>query len=126
MCAALASYRGLAKRSPGLAASFTVLLLGMAGLPITSGFIAKFGVFAQAWSQGFEWLVILAVVASVIAFAFYLRIIVSMYMDDADAAVAVEVPVQVRWVLAFAVGTTILWGILPGSLLGLAADALPL
>ncbi len=118
-------YRGLARRSPVLAGSFTVLLLGMAGLPLTSGFIAKFGVFAQAWSSGFEWLVVVAVVASVIAFAFYLRIIVVMYMDESDV-VGIEVPGTIRWVLAAAVGTTILWGLLPGSLLSLAANALPL
>jgi NADH-quinone oxidoreductase subunit N len=121
----LDSYRGLGRRSPALAASFTILLLGMAGLPVTSGFVAKFGVFAQAWSTGFEWLVVVAVLASVIAFAFYLRIIVRMYMDEGDVE-TVEVPGTVRWVLAFAVGTTILWGILPGSLLSLASDALPL
>jgi NADH-quinone oxidoreductase subunit N len=121
----LDAYRGLLKRSPILAGSFTVLLLGMAGLPVTSGFIAKFGVFAQAWSSGFEWLVVVAVLASVIAFAFYLRIIVAMYMDETDEA-GIEVPGTVRWVLAAAVGTTILWGILPGSLLTLAANALPL
>ena len=119
------AYRGLARRSPLLAASFTVLLLGMAGLPVTSGFIAKFGVFAQAWSGGYEWLVVVAVLASVVAFAFYLRIVVVMYMDDSDE-VAVEVPGTIKWVLAVAVGTTILWGVLPGSLLRLAADALPL
>ncbi|HSM45022.1 MAG TPA: proton-conducting transporter membrane subunit, partial [Acidimicrobiia bacterium] len=105
--------------------SFTILLLGMAGLPITSGFVAKFGVFAQAWSVGYEWLVVVAVIASVIAFAFYLRIMVMMYMDDSDEG-DVEVPIPVRWVLVAAVGTTLLWGILPGSLLRLAADALPL
>jgi NADH-quinone oxidoreductase subunit N len=119
------AYRGLARRSPVLAGSFTVLLLGMAGLPVTSGFIAKFGVFTEAWSSGHEWLVILAVVASVIAFAFYLRIIVFMYMDESDEA-AVDVPGTIRPVLAVAVSTTILWGVLPGSLLSLAADALPL
>jgi NADH-quinone oxidoreductase subunit N len=119
------AYRGLARRSPLLAGSFTVLLLGMAGLPVTSGFIAKFGVFAQAWNSGHEWLVIVAVLASVIAFAFYLRIIVVMYMDDSVDA-EVVVPGTIRWVLAVAVGTTLLWGILPGSLLRLAADALPL
>lgn len=119
------AYRGLARRSPLLAGSFTVLLLGMAGLPVTSGFIAKFGVFAEAWNGGFEWLVIVAVLASVIAFAFYLRIIVVMYMDESDAA-DVVVPGTIKWVLAVAVGTTFLWGILPGSLLNLAADALPL
>lgn len=122
---ALDAYRGLGRRSPLIAGSFTVLLLGMAGLPVTAGFIAKFGVFAQAWNSGFEWLVVVAVLASVIAFAFYLRIIVMMYMDEGDAT-GIEVPGTVRWVLAVAVGTTILWGILPGSLLSLAADAFPL
>ena len=122
---ALESYRGLAKKSPFLAGSFTVLLLGMAGLPVTSGFIAKFGVFTEAWANGFRWLVIVAVLASVIAFAFYLRIIVAMYMDESEA-MAVDVPASSRWVLMVAVGTTILWGILPGSLLSLASDALPL
>jgi NADH-quinone oxidoreductase subunit N len=39
-------YRGLGRRSPLLAGSFTVILLGMGGLPVTSGFVAKFGVFA--------------------------------------------------------------------------------
>jgi NADH-quinone oxidoreductase subunit N len=121
----LEAYRGLSRRSPFLGASFAILLFGMAGLPLTSGFIAKFGVFAQAWSTGFEWLVVLAVVASVVAFAFYLRIIVYMYMDEGDAG-DIEVPAPVGWVLAVAVGTTILWGILPGSLLDLAANALPL
>jgi NADH-quinone oxidoreductase subunit N len=119
------AYRGLARRSPLLAGAFTVLLLGMAGLPVTSGFIAKFGVFTGAWSGGYAWLVIVAVLASVIAFAFYLRIIVVMYMSEGQDA-PVEVPGTVGWVLAAAVGTTILWGVLPGWLLEMAANALPL
>jgi NADH:ubiquinone oxidoreductase subunit 2 (subunit N) len=61
----------------------------------------------------------------VIAFAFYLRIIVVMYMQESDATTVV-VPGTIRWVLAAAVVTTIIWGVLPGSLLDLAADALPL
>lgn len=121
----LDDYRGLSKRSPGLAISFAVLLLGMAGLPLTSGFIAKFGVFAEAWESGYEWLVVVAVLASVIAFAFYLRIVVVMFMDDTEES-ELSIPGTIRWVLAAAVGTTILWGILPGSLLEWAADALPL
>lgn len=121
----LAHYRGLASTSPGLAAAFSVLLLGMAGLPVTSGFVAKFGVFASAWASGFEWLVIVAVLASVIAFAFYLRIIVVMYMEESQRdRVVVSAPVRV--VLALTVAVTILWGILPASLRDLAADALAL
>ena len=120
-------FRGLAKRSPGLAGSFAVLLLGMAGLPVTSGFIAKFGVFAEAWNAGYEWLVVVAVLASVIAFAFYLRIIVVMYMDEGEPSTEVTgVTPAVGSVVAVAVLTTLVWGILPGSLLQLATDALPI
>ncbi len=118
-------YRGLARRSPSLAAAFTVLLLGMAGLPLTSGFVAKFGVFADAWSNGVEWLVVVAVLASVIAFAFYLRIIVVMYMDEGSGDVPVVVA-PIRWVLGLAVVATIAWGLFPASLLDLASNALPL
>ena len=121
----LSSYRGLSRRSPVLAGSLAVLLLGMAGLPLTAGFVAKFGVFADAWAAGYQWLVLVAVLASVIAFAFYLRIIVMMYMED-DESVSIEIPATVRWVLGITVVATLLWGILPASLLDIAADAFPL
>jgi NADH-quinone oxidoreductase subunit N len=118
-------YRGLGRRSPLLAGAFTVILLGMGGLPVTSGFVAKFGVFAGAWAQGYQWLVIVAVVASVVAFAFYIRVIVVMYMDEAEDDGALRIGAE-RWVLVLAVAATILWGIFPASLLDLAADALPI
>lgn len=109
-----------------MAAAFTVLLFGMAGLPLTSGFVAKFGVFANAWSSDYEWLVVVAVLASVVAFAVYLRLIVTMYMDEGGDETLPEVSGPARWVLAIAVVATIVWGVLPGSLLDLATDAFPL
>jgi NADH-quinone oxidoreductase subunit N len=118
-------YRGLAKRSPLLAGSFAVLLLGMAGLPLTSGFVAKFGVFASAWANDYQWLVILAVVVSVIAFAFYMKVIVVMYMNDSDEEL-VPVGPGTQLALGISVTVTILFGILPGPLLEFAANALPL
>jgi NADH-quinone oxidoreductase subunit N len=118
-------YRGLAKRSPLLAGSFAVLLLGMAGLPLTSGFVAKFGVFASAWANDYQWLVIMAVVVSVIAFAFYLKVIVVMYMNDSDEELLPVGP-GTQLALGISVTVTILFGILPGPLLEFAANALPL
>jgi NADH-quinone oxidoreductase subunit N len=108
-----------------LAASFAVLLLGMGGLPLTAGFVAKFGVFSTAWANGFQWLVVVAVVTSVIALAFYIRVIVVMYMDEAAEPAELSVG-PAGWVLGVAVAATILWGIFPAMLLDLAADALPL
>jgi NADH-quinone oxidoreductase subunit N len=45
---------------------------------LTSGFIAKFGVFQDAFRAGFGWLVVVALVASVVSFFIYLRVIVAM------------------------------------------------
>lgn len=121
----LSDYAGLADRKPFLAVTFTILLLGMGGIPLTSGFVAKFGVFTDAWNAGFEWLVIAGVLSSVIAFFLYLRVVVTMFMDDApDAEVAS--PLTTRWVLATAVAVTIVFGVFPGPLLDLAGNALPL
>ncbi len=97
----------------------------MAGLPLTSGFIAKFGVFSDAWANQYQWLVVVAVLASVIAFAFYIRLIVVMYMDEGEGE-RFAVVGSVRWVLGLAVLSTLVWGIFPASLLKLAANALPL
>lgn len=116
------AFRGLARRVPFLAATFTALLLGLAGLPLTSGFIAKFGVFTEAWQAGYQWLVIVAVLASVVAFFFYLRVIVAMYMEEPTDEMVSEPILSVRLALGLAAVLTILIGILPGPLLSLAGE----
>ena len=63
-----------------------LFMLAMSGVPLTAGFVGKFGVFAAAWRANFEWLVIVALVASVAAFFFYLRVIVLMYMHEPAVA----------------------------------------
>jgi NADH-quinone oxidoreductase subunit N len=122
----LDDYAGLARRSPFLAAAFSLLLLGMAGLPLTAGFVAKFGVFRDAWQGGFEWLVIVALLASVAALYVYLRVIVVMYMRDPDTEASVPARATTRWAVSFAVVVTVVLGVLPRPLLDLAGDALPL
>nr|WP_232327944.1 NADH-quinone oxidoreductase subunit NuoN [Kibdelosporangium sp. MJ126-NF4]CEL15057.1 NADH-ubiquinone oxidoreductase chain N [Kibdelosporangium sp. MJ126-NF4]CTQ93347.1 NADH-ubiquinone oxidoreductase chain N (EC 1.6.5.3) [Kibdelosporangium sp. MJ126-NF4] len=78
----LSQWAGLAKRSPVLAAVFTFLLLAMAGIPLTSGFIGKFVVFSAGIQDGMTPLVVIALVASAVAAFFYLRVIVLMYFSD--------------------------------------------
>lgn len=120
----ISAFAGLGKRQPMLAAIFSTLLLGMAGLPLTSGFIAKFGVFRDAWESGFQWLVIVAVLASVVAFFFYLRVIVVMYMQEPEDEAVPTPGLVARSALALVAVATIVFGILPMPLLELAGDAL--
>ena len=120
------AFKGLGRRMPFLAAVFSVLLLGLAGLPLTSGFVAKFGVFTEAWAAGYEWLVIVAVLASVVAFFFYLRIIVAMYMLEPEDEAVAEPALSTRLSLALTGLITIVLGIVPAPLLMLAGETSPL
>jgi NADH-quinone oxidoreductase subunit N len=121
----MSAYRGLARRSPYLAATFSVLLLGMAGLPLTSGFVAKFGVFQAAWTAGFGWLVVVAVLTSVVALYLYLRVIVAMYMGEVEEPGG-PIEATAAWVPGLAVVVTLLFGLVPGPLLDFASNASPL
>ena len=84
----LVSYRGLHRRDPLAAGLMAIFLVSLAGLPPTGGFIAKVGVFGAAVDAGYWWLALIGVLASVAAAFFYLRVIVLMYMQDADGAEA--------------------------------------
>lgn len=125
----LGAYRGLSRTRPFLAFGFTVLLLAQAGMPLTSGFVAKLGVIGAAVAVEEYPLAIVAMLAAVIAAFLYLRIIVSMYLVDplpgAEAREPVRVPFSAGLVLGVAVAFTLLVGFLPGWLLDIARDAVP-
>ncbi len=119
----LASYAGLARRSPFLAAILALFLLSLAGIPPTAGFIAKVAVFGAAIQQGYWPLVLVAVLSSVIAAFFYIRVIVLMYMQDPAETLQIERgPVAAVGVAVPAV-LTIVFGVLPGVLFGLLHHA---
>ncbi len=85
----LAAIRGLGRRQPLLAAAMLVLLLAQAGVPFTSGFLAKFYVIQASVERGQYWLAVIAMLAAAIAAFFYLRVALLMYTGDPDASQAV-------------------------------------
>ncbi len=96
----ITDYRGLAKRQPLLALSFAVLLLGQAGAPFTTGFLAKLGVIeASVSNQGYT-LAVVAMLSGAVAAFFYLRLAVTMFspvglsgdVDDSGVAATDAVP----------------------------------
>ena len=90
----LSSVRGLAARSPWLAGSMLVLLLGQAGIPLTSGFLGKWVVIAAAINKGQYALGLIGMLGAAIAAFFYLRVALLMFMapEPTTAAVEVEAP----------------------------------
>jgi len=113
----LSDFRGLARTRPVLALGFTVLLLAQAGVPLTGGFIAKFGVINSAVEAESYVLAVAAMVAAVVAAFLYLRIMVSMWLDDAGDAAGPVVPRATGLVIAAAVVFTLFVGVFPGWLL---------
>ena len=80
----ISDYRGLAKRQPLLALAFAVLLLGQAGAPFTTGFLAKLGVIeASVSGQGYT-LAVIAMASAAVAAFFYLRLAVTMFSPVGD------------------------------------------
>jgi NADH-quinone oxidoreductase subunit N len=121
----LSQWAGLARRSPVTAGVMTVFLLALAGIPLTSGFTAKFAVFRAAIQDGAWPLALVAVLASAVAAFFYLRVIVLMYFSaPAVDGPTVGVPgLPTTLVLAITAAATIVLGIVPGPVLDLARSA---
>jgi NADH-quinone oxidoreductase subunit N len=119
----LSSYAGLASRSPFLAAAMALFLLSLAGIPPTAGFIAKVAVFSAAVQGGYWPLVLIAVIASVIAAFFYIRVIVLMYMQEPAETIELERGPVAQVGVAVPAALTLLFGVLPGLLFGLLRSA---
>ena len=77
-------YRGLFWRRPALASVFTVMLLSLAGIPVTAGFIGKFYIVAAGASSALWALIIILVVTSVVGLFYYLRIVAALYAAPAS------------------------------------------
>lgn len=114
----LSSFTGLATRRPALAIAFTVFLLAQAGVPFTSGFVAKFGVIQAAVDVDSYAIALIAMVSAVVAAFLYLRIMVGMWLQDAaDDAPAVTVGPSAGLAIGAAAIFTIVVGVVPGWLI---------
>jgi NADH-quinone oxidoreductase subunit N len=110
--------RGLAKAHPVFGLAVTVLLLAQAGVPLTSGFVAKFGVIASAVGVESYVLATLAMVSAVIAAFLYLRIMVGMWLSEGDRSFD-RPALGTSLVLGAAVIVTIAVGFFPDLILNL-------
>jgi NADH-quinone oxidoreductase subunit N len=118
----LDDYAGLGRRSPVLAATLTIFLLSLIGIPMTGGFFAKFYVFSAALQANLVGLTIIGVLNSAVGAYYYLRIIVVMYMREArEELPAIPVSPALSAALAISVAATLYLGLLPGKVLEYAS-----
>ena len=75
---------GLSKSQPLLALVFTVLLFSLMGMPPLLGFLGKISAFMPAMQAGLTWLVVVALLASVVGAFYYLRVIKTILFDEED------------------------------------------
>jgi NADH-quinone oxidoreductase subunit N len=115
----LSQWAGLAKRSPVVAGAMAFLLLALAGIPLTSGFVGKFVIFQAAIADGMAPLVVVALLVSAVAAFFYLRVIVLMYFSQpAEDGPTVTIPnLWTTGVLTACVLVTLFLGIVPSLVL---------
>ena len=73
------AFNGLAKRHPLMAVCMTVAMLSLAGIPVTSGFFAKYFVFSLLIGTSYNWLIILAILTSAVGVYYYFKVIIAMY-----------------------------------------------
>jgi len=119
------AYRGLAWRGGALpAVALALFLFSLAGLPPLAGFIGKFYVFAAGIQGGLYWLVVAAVLNSVISLSYYARVVRTMFLDQPAAT---DPPLAFRYRDLGAVGIlslfTVYLGVRFGWLLDRTAEA---
>ena len=118
---AISDYAGLGRKYPALAAAMTIFMLSLTGLPPTLGLVGKFYLFRAVLSGGYVGLAIIGVVTSLISAYYYLRVVVTMYMQDGEPETEREF-----WLGFTTAGTalfTVLISLVPQGLFAWASEA---
>ncbi len=115
-----ASWRGLGYRYPFAGLCLAVFMFALAGIPPSSGFMGKLYLFSAAVEQGYIGLVIVAVLNSVVSVYYYMRLVVYLYMTEAEQELVAPKPSPGLIIALFiTLALTLLWGILPSTLTNL-------
>jgi NADH-quinone oxidoreductase subunit N len=124
----LEDYAGLFWRRPVLASIFTLMLLSLAGIPVTAGFLAKFYVVTVGASAGIWALILILVISSVIGLFYYLRVVITMYARVRQEAPRAEPNAfSGSYTVLMALTALLLWlGVYPVPLLNVIRMVLPM
>ena len=110
-------FNAFARQQPLLAATTTIFLLSLAGIPLTAGFLSKFWMLKAAAVTGqYLWLVIFAVLMAVVSVYYYFRVIQAMYFKEGDGQV-IEASLAFKWTMVLLAGIIVVLGVFPNLIL---------
>jgi len=113
-------YSGMGKRAPLLALALTLCLISLIGMPPAAGFMAKFYIFSAAVQHNLLWLVVIAVINSVISAYYYLRVVKVMWLGEPASEEKVPSSGALRVALSLSCLGVLLLGVIPGFVMRLA------
>jgi len=116
-------YSGMGRRAPLLALALTLCLISLIGMPPAAGFMAKFYIFSGAVQHGLLWLVVIAVINSVISAYYYLRVVKVMWLGQPASEEKVPSSGALRLALSLSILGVLFLGIVPGFVMRLAEIA---
>lgn len=117
-------YRGLFWRRPWVAGIFSLMLLSLAGIPLTMGFVGKFYVIEASVESSLWALLAIVIIGSGIGLYYYLRLLIAMYLrpEETTAAPAARITVG-GWVVLAGAAAAVLWlGLYPAPIIDLIRD----
>ena len=117
-------FKGLNKKSKWYAFMMLIVMFSLAGIPPAVGFLAKLAVLQAVLEAGYTWLVVYAVLMSVIGAFYYLRIVKVMYMDEPAGEITIDARAEMRWVLSVNALAILVLGVVPSPLMDLCARAI--
>ncbi len=120
----LDSFKNMGFKHPLAGIAMVVFLISLAGIPPLAGFVGKFLLFAAAMDAGFTWLVVIAIINSVLSLAVYLRIVMPMYQQPTADKPSKSEEKQDNVISLYLVKPVWLVGLIFTVLIGLAAQIL--
>lgn len=112
------AFNGLGKRNPIFGLMMTISLLSLAGIPLTGGFFAKYYIFVNALQSNYIWIVIIAIIATLIGVYYYFKLIVAIYFKKGETEM---ITCDVAYLVSLSLATllTLILGFFPSLVLNL-------
>ena len=114
---------GLGKSSPMIAFCLAISMVALTGFPPTIGFIGKLYLFSVGFDSGFDWLILIALLNSVVAAYYYLRVIKVMYLDTSSKLKVFNISVLPKITILSLTILIILFGVIPGPIIDITMHA---